>query len=361
MDGAMNLCFIIHNLTASAGSERAQTNLANALSRAGDTITIWSCYGKGRTPGFELSGQTTVVYGARRAFPGFLDYPWLMCKFAWFVFYYRPEWIICTDTNRLIVALIAAFVPGVRLAVWEHFAIAHSITKARGRLARQLAAVLAKRIVTLTTRDAKMYAELYSPRGNVLTIPNIVLRPDLRGADRRNEVLGVGRLVPQKGFDLLLDAWSIARVDVPGWQLRIIGDGDHREALQEQAHKLGIEHDVLFTPHCKDPFYFYQECGLFVLSSRFEGLPYALIEAMTCGAACISFDCPNGPSELIKNGMNGVLVEAEQVSALAEAIVRLVRNPELRREIGDRARDISTSFSEAHVTARWREALSVQV
>jgi glycosyltransferase involved in cell wall biosynthesis len=105
----------------------------------------------------------------------------------------------------------------------------------------------------------------------------------------------------------------------------------------------------------------YPECGIFVLSSRFEGLPFVLIEAMACGTACISFDCPNGPREVIKNGVNGLLVPAGRVNALASALVKLGENPVLRQRLGDAARSVSKPFSEPRVVARWQELLYGQM
>lgn len=353
----MKICFIIHDITARAGSERAQANLANALAVRGESITIWSCYGRGRTPGFSLVESVEVSHGRQNKLPYFLDYPWLMCTFALFIFRQRPQWIVCTDTNRLIVALLGLLVPGVRLVVWEHFALSHSITKGRGRLARRLATILAAHIVTLTERDQELYDQLFRPSGTVTSIPNIVSLPALQDSVRRHEVLAVGRLVPQKGFDLLLESWSIAAKRLPCWSLCVVGDGQMRDELGRLANTLGIERQVTFAPSSNDPFSLYSECGIFVLSSRFEGLPFVLIEAMMCGAACISFDCPNGPSELIQNGINGFLVPAGRVDALAEAIVKLGEDSRLRENLGNAARSISESFSEESIVASWRKVL----
>jgi glycosyltransferase involved in cell wall biosynthesis len=355
----MNICFIIHDVTVCGGTERAQTNLANALATPGGRITIWSCYGRGRPPGFRLSSGVRVKHGSERPLPWFLDYPWLICSFALFVIRSRPDWIICTDTNRLIVALLAAFVPGVRLAVWEHYAVSHSVTKARGRLARRLAAALASATVMLAERDAVLYAKLYAPSRPVTVIPNIVSPSVLKIVPRRKEILAMGRLVPQKGFDLLLEAWARAIHRLPGWTLRIVGDGVMRGQLLQQIGCLGIEQYVTLAPFIQNPFPLYRECGMFVLSSRFEGLPFVLIEAMIQAAPCISFDCPNGPSEVIRDRINGLLIPPEHVQALADAIVELGENPDLRQTLGDAAQSIAGSFSEARIAARWQEVLCI--
>lgn len=351
----MKICFIIDDITARAGSERAQVNLANSLAARGELISIWSCYGQGKPAGFPLAAGVEVEFGQRSRLPFFLDYPWLICAFALFVIRRRPKWIVCTDTNRVIFAVLAAFVPGTRLAVWEHFALSHSITKGRGRISRRLAASLASHIVTLTERDSELFAELFNPSGKVTAIPNIVVQPSLGEGVRRQEILAIGRLVPQKGFDLLLEAWSLAIKRLPDWSLRIVGDGQMRDELVQLTRTLGLETQVTFAPFSDNPFSLYVECGIFVLSSRFEGLPFVLIEAMASGSACVSFDCPSGPRELIDHGSNGFLVPAEQVQALAEAIVKLGEDPKLRKRLGDAARSVSESFSEAQVVARWQE------
>lgn len=357
----MKICFIIHDVTACAGTERAQINLANALTARGERISIWSCYQRNSSPGFRLSGDVELSYGLRNPLPWFLDYPWLMYAFALFVICRRPQWIVCTDTNRLIVALLAALIADVRLAVWEHFAVSHSITKWRGKLTRRLAAALASRIVTLTERDSELYAKLFSPAGTVTAIPNIVIRQPLEKTARRKEVLAMGRLVPQKGFDLLLKSWSVAARQLPDWSLHIVGDGPMRDQLVQQAKDLKVERSVIFAPFSDNPNSLFSQCGIFVFSSRFEGLGLVLIEAMMCGAPSISFDCPNGPREIIRDGVNGVLVPAERLDALADAMVKLGCDPMLRQRLGNAARRVSKPFSEPRIASLWHEVLYGQM
>ena len=362
----MEICFMIRDITERAGVERVQINLANALTARGDKISIWSCYCRNGFPCFELSSNVEVSYGRRKPLPFFLEhpwlmfafeYPWLMLAFALFVFRRRPQWIVVTDTNRLFAALLGALVPGVRLAVWEHFPLSVRMTRARERMTRRVAGILAERIVTLTGRDTALYVKHYSRSDRVAAIPNIVRLPAQTGVDRRQEILAVGRLSPQKGFDFLLQAWLLASEKLPGWSLRIMGEGPMRDQLLQLTTSLGIESTVFFESFASDPYPFYSNCGIFVLSSRWEGLPTVLMEAMVCGAPCISFDCPNGPRELIRNGVNGILLPPENIDALAEAIVRLGNDPMLRRTIGAEARRLSAQVSDSSVVAQWHALL----
>jgi glycosyltransferase involved in cell wall biosynthesis len=365
----MEICFMIRDLTERAGLERVQINLANALVARGNKISIWSCYRRNSSPCFELSRDIEVSYGRRKPLPFFLQHPWLMFAleypllmfpFALFVIRRRPQWIVVTDTNRLVAALLGALVPGVRLAVWEHFPLSVRMTMARERMIRRLAGVLATRIVTLTDRDTELYVKHYAASGKVTSIPNIVMLPTREKTVRRQEVLAVGRLSHQKGFDLLLEAWFVASRRLPGWSLRIVGEGPLRDQLIRQATELEIDSGVLFDPFTRDPYPFYLECGIFVLSSRWEGLPTVLIEAMICGTACISFDCPNGPRELIQDGVNGILLPPERVDALAEAIVKLGSDSMLRQTLGREAGRVSEQVSESSVAARWQELFAAR-
>jgi glycosyltransferase involved in cell wall biosynthesis len=359
----LKICFIIHDVTSRGGSERALAALASALSARGESISIWSMYRTRRTLEFPLAESVKVSYGLRKPLPFFLDYPWLVCAYAIHVFRLRPRWIVCTGANRMMIAALAAFVPGVKVAIWEKYPVSNSVTRPRGRLARRLGAALASVIVTLTEFDKNLYASLYAPAGTLTRIPNIVHSPGASGAIRRKEILAMGNLSPEKGFDLLLEAWALAVPRLPDWTLRIVGDGKLRDSLVRHARNLGIRQRVIFSPFSSDPFSLFSECGIFVLSSRFEGLGLVLIEAMTCGAACISFDCPNGPREIIRNGVTGVLVPAERLDALADAMVKLGQDPLLRQRLGNaaRARSVSRTYSEPRVAARWHEVLYGQM
>jgi glycosyltransferase involved in cell wall biosynthesis len=133
----------------------------------------------------------------------------------------------------------------------------------------------------------------------------------------------VGRLVPVKGFDLLLQAYALARRQrggLPG--LLIVGEGEQRGQLQALAAALGIAGAVRFHGYTSNPYYLMKRAKAFVLSSRHEGMPTVLVEAMALGTPVISFDCTSGPAELIGDSSRGLLVPAEDVDALAAALVR---------------------------------------
>ena len=169
-------------------------------------------------------------------------------------------------------------------------------------------------------------------------------------------ILAIGRMTEQKGFDLLLDAFYRSDLAQKGWHLTILGEGPERSALEQQATKLGVA-DVVSLPGFVDVGQWLGRSDIFVLSSRYEGFPNALMEAMQMHRACVSFDCPSGPRELIESDRNGLLIPPQDVIALSEALQRLAADPVLRRRLGAEASKIGEQFSPALVYAKWLELI----
>jgi glycosyltransferase involved in cell wall biosynthesis len=184
-------------------------------------------------------------------------------------------------------------------------------------------------------------------------------RPDT--LERRNTAVAVGRLGREKGFDLLLEAYARSGLPKAGWQLVILGDGPERDMLQRRIEQLGLQGSVLMPGVVKNPEQWLQHAELFVLSSRFEGFPNALLEAMQCGLPVAAFDCPSGPGEIVRHEQTGLLVPAGDVDALAAAITRLANDADLRQRLGSAAAiDVASRFSLQQIASMW-EALLVGV
>ena len=170
-------------------------------------------------------------------------------------------------------------------------------------------------------------------------------------------ILGVGRLTPQKGFDRLVRAFAPVAAAHPEWTLRICGNGPRRVPLRHLVRRLALATRVQRPGAVERIDKEMTRASVYVLSSRFEGFPMVLLEAMSMGLAIVSFDCPTGPRELLDDSRTGLLVPEGDVAALAAAIERVVTDRELRARLGAAAREASRVYAPDRVGARWRELL----
>ncbi len=197
----------------------------------------------------------------------------------------------------------------------------------------------------------------------IVVIPNAVTPPvelGLRKTGRvdRRTVLGVGRLVRQKGFDLLVPAFAAATRCDGGWELVIAGEGPEREALAALAASCGIADRVRLIGRQADIRRLYAQADVFALPSRWEGFPNALLEAMAAGLPVVAADCLTGPREIIRDEHDGLLVGSEDVDALTQALFRLISDTDLRRRLGAEAAGVADRFDPGAIQQRWNALAS---
>lgn len=217
------------------------------------------------------------------------------------------------------------------------------------RLQKQISKL--DRFVVLTHKDATNWDGL----SNLSVIPNFITHiPNQISACVNKQVIAVGRYDSVKGFDLLIEAWRIVFKEHPNWHLNIYGAGDN-QSYQEIANRYNLG-DVI---HCNKAVINieneYLKSSIFVLSSRNEGFGLVLVEAMSCGLPVVSFDCPCGPSDIISNGEDGILVENGNVVQFAEAIGELIENHSQRKTMGQQALKKSAQYVQGIVMNKWIE------
>lgn len=166
-------------------------------------------------------------------------------------------------------------------------------------------------------------------------------------------VIAVGRYEHQKGYDMLLKAWSLLREDLGDWQLHIYGEGGLKDEMIRQIKELSITDSVRLLPPTTEIKLAMQESSLLVLSSRYEGFGMVLLEAQTCGLPTISFDCKSGPSEIIDDGVNGYLVKEGNVEQFAQRMLDVMNDENLRMKMGALAYENSQNFSEERIMQQW--------
>lgn len=179
--------------------------------------------------------------------------------------------------------------------------------------------------------------------------------PENSSALDHKKVIVVGRQAYQKGYDLLLSAWKKVIDERPDWQLEIYGKKDANQNLESLADALGITKNVCFLNPEKNIEQKYLESSIYVMSSRFEGFGVVLIEAMACGVPCVSFNCNYGPSDIIHNEVDGCLVENGNIDALASTILKLIKDENLRKTMGIKAKENVKRYLPLTIVKQWDE------
>ena len=253
--------------------------------------------------------------------------------------------------------LLATRLGGVTVG-WEHQHFAHHTPSRQAAIRARYPSL--DGLVVLTDRDRHDYDGVLGGATRLVSIPNAV--PALPGARSTTEnpvVVAAGRLSPQKGYDMLIRSWAAVAEREPDWTLRICGDGPKRERLQRLVVRSDLANHVLLLGEVKRIERQFEHASLFVLSSRFEGFPMVLIEAMSKGLPIVSFDCPTGPAEIIDHGVNGLLVPEGDEAALADALVELMRDPQRRRRMGAAAVEKAATYSMDAIGPRWDDLLEL--
>lgn len=216
-------------------------------------------------------------------------------------------------------------------------------------------------IVTANSPNAIETLKAYVPEKKLVFIPNALPAPDKKYCipygQKEKIILIVGRLHPQKAHHILLDAFAKIHPDHPDWSLVIVGDGALRNALEEQAQKLGIEKHIHFEGVQNNPYSYYARAQIFVLPSLHEGTPNSLLEAMSCGVAPIISDACEGAKPYVENNISGLIFPVNDSEALALALHALISDDDLREKIGHAAQEKVSTLTQKSTADLWDEVL----
>ena len=217
--------------------------------------------------------------------------------------------------------------------------------------------------VTLTKADLEGYAKLLKndPPRKLVCIPNAV--PPLAGGIsnlQEKTAVSIGRMVHAKGFDRLVKAWQLVAETYPDWTLRIYGAGTRaREArLRAQIEEAGLTGKILLMGPSRHIGEELSKASLYVVSSRYEGFGMTILEAMSKGVPVVSFDCPNGPREIITNDSDGLLIPSKKAADLATGICRLIADEPLRHTLGTNALETAARYDINAIGPQWDDLLA---
>jgi glycosyltransferase involved in cell wall biosynthesis len=348
---------------AAGGAERVLRDLAGAWSARGWEIHLVTTHDEGGETFYPLAAgvrRRPVLLGGG---VGHHRGPWVQGRIIGGIRRRlretRPDAVISFLSFANILVLLASRGLGVPVVVSERLdPRVKDLGPIWSRL-RRWTYPWADRIVCQTETAAALFRSWLGE--SVRVIPNPILPPPPPSENEfrfaRPTVLSVGRLHWQKGHDLALKAFTHLDPSAQDWQLVIVGEGDRRGELEAQRQDLGLGDRVQLPGQASDPWPYYRAAQIYLLASRTEGFPNALCEAMAVGLAVVAADCPSGPAEIIRDGVDGLLVPPEDPGALASALERLMADSDLRRSLGARGPEILERLAFAKVLACWDRLL----
>ena len=353
----MRIAFVIPSLGA-GGAERVATLLANEWNAGGHDVTLVTFDKPGTEPFFALDPGVSLRQIAASASRG------LSAKLGTNIARVsrlrsvlrelQPDVAVAFMTEANVVALWASRGLGVPVVISERNQPDRPGLGHAHKLARRLTYPLASALVVQTDAIASWGKARFSIPVHVIPNPVRLGAGDAPRADGDVEwLISLGRLAPQKGFDILIESFAAIAGKHPKWRLAIYGEGPDRPLLERQLAASGCADRIVLPGLTRDPAAALRSASLFVLPSRFEGYPNALLEALAQGLPVLATSCPGGTVEILANGAHGMLVPADDVASMTTALDAMLSAPDLRDAYAWKARRAVTGLDVATVGRRW--------
>ena len=350
----MKICFLIADMSGKGGTERVTAILANGLAGRQNDVDVISCR-NGSVSYFKLDERVEICSLHAEAIKSPLFRKLSNYRKIWkIVCNKKYDVVIAVDIYLFLYIFPLQIMGKCKCVAWEHFNYYISSAKST-KIARKLAVRYADQVVVLGKNDLENYQRNYKKAKNITYIYNPVnFEKTVNKNIYLHRIIAAGRLTSQKGFDLLLEAWNLIEKSnrESDWILDIFGEGKDRKRLEDYIRQQGLKR-VHLKGYADDIREEYLNSSIYVLASRYEGFVLVLIEAFSCGLPCVSFDCKEGPSEIIADGVNGFLVETGNVNQLADKIQQLMENEELRKRFSENTFMDLDRFNKEKVLDEW--------
>lgn len=364
----IRLAYIIEHVAGSGGLERNITTKANYLMAKDEyEITIITLSQNGRPFTYEIDDRIKMIdlgidFSGKKS-SGITKEIGIKLQSVLL----SNNFDICISWGGLDVYSLYKINDGSKKVVEYHFnytAFDNWAPSSLPSLLRKIYANIKRRAFIAAIRHYDCFAVLTKEDkhkwGKYCSNVDFIYNPlliDKKECDKKTEnskkVCAIGRLDKQKGYDLLIPAWTEVAKLHPDWTLNIYGDGPERDSLQELINQNGLQDKVILHGYCANIPEILSQSEIFAFPSRHEGFGNVLVEAMTYGVPPISFDCPCGPSEIIENGKSGIVVPYLDIDALITEVIRLIENPKERIRLSENAKVRSKDFSKSVIMDLW--------
>lgn len=364
----MKIVYCIHSLCNSGGMERIITEKANALSELGHHVSVITADQMNRPVFFTLHPSVSfydleINYSENK---GLLK---KIChnhhklkqhkeKLSKLLYELHPDITISTMGNEFL--FLYKIKDGSKKLLEIHFGKGYRLMRNRKWLWKLIDLYRDKQETLLVSRYDKFVVLTQEDKlrwnkvDNIVVIPNFLTSyPSCRAYLENKVCLAVGRLSHQKGFDMLIKSWKLVYEQFPDWKLNIYGGGELYNSLNALIDSLGLREVVNIYPPTTQIENAYIESSMMLVTSRYEGLPLVILEAYSFGIPVVSFACQCGPRDLIRDGVDGFLVEDYDIETFAYKTMRLMENMSQRKKMGHAAYESSLDYSKEKIMSRW--------
>lgn len=361
MKNKKNICFLSGDITRSGGTERVATMIANELAKYKDKYNIYilSISRVNKEPFFYISEDVNQYHLYEQDVNFKKQYISTVRKIRKFMKNYDIDILIDIDIILDIFSIPATRFIKTKVISWEHFNYYENLGVSLRDIARKLAAKYSDYIVTITEEDREYFSTNLQIKCPITNIYNPV-----DSIDKHNEydieskiILSAGRLTHQKGFDILIDVAKNVFKEIQDWKWIVLGEGEDRKKLETKIEEYGLKNNVILKGNVSNIEEYYKKSSMFVLTSRYEGLGLVLIEAKSYKLPLISFKCRVGPKEIIRDDINGYLIDCFDTKHMSKKIVELIRNKEKRRYFSIKSNEDIEKFNMKNIIIQWKNII----
>lgn len=360
-----NICFLIYDFSSTGGAERASAKLMNELSHEHD-ITVISFFNKYSEISYQIN-QNIRVY---KLFEGqehiLKNIRFIVNTIRKIIKKHEIDCVLSVDVATALMGVLGTRFTNTRLIVCDRSSCYNENMYSMKNLRAYawLGIHFSYYYQVMTEEGKKGCLDKYhvNPK-KIVVIPNWLDSNAIRNVNychKNKKIVSVGRATAEKNYEELINIAKRIKPDCPDWEWHIWGnfDNEYGKSLLNRIEQENLNDFLIYKGVTNSIFDVYENYSLFVLTSRFEGMPNVLLEAMGSHLPVIAYDCKTGPSELISDGVNGFLVPLDETDTMCKRILRIVRNKELSEQLSSHSWDGLKKFSKANVMKRWKKILS---